>query len=166
MLVAGIWHGAAWGFIVWGLLHGVALVIHRLTEALSTRVSALKIWWESIPGVVMAWALTQGMVFISWICFRLPNLKDSSWALLHLWGHTADPQFAQKVYVEGFGLQRFQMGLLLEALVAAMAVSFVLHRGLKLELNSPLKILLVPVCFFAVWLLAPEGTPPFIYFDF
>ena len=35
MLITGIWHGASWGFIVWGILHGLALVIHRLVEAIS-----------------------------------------------------------------------------------------------------------------------------------
>jgi len=37
MLIAGIWHGAAWGFVVWGGLHGFALIAHRLTDALTQR---------------------------------------------------------------------------------------------------------------------------------
>ena len=30
MLVCGLWHGATWGFVIWGLLHGTALVVHKL----------------------------------------------------------------------------------------------------------------------------------------
>lgn len=166
MLIAGIWHGAAWGFVVWGWVHGIALVIHRLTEALSNRLPLLKRWWQSFPGVVTAWLLTQAMVFTAWIWFRLPDLRYSSWAIQHLWGHEADIQFTQKVYLETMGLDRIQISMLLGALVAAMGLSYLINRTLKLELNWPLKILLVPLCFFAVALLAPDGTPPFIYFDF
>ncbi len=38
MLIAGIWHGAAWGYVVWGGLHGFALAIHRLTDTLVKRL--------------------------------------------------------------------------------------------------------------------------------
>ena len=54
MLIAGIWHGAAWGFVVWGGLHGLALVAHRLTQALSARMDGLKDWWESWQGALVA----------------------------------------------------------------------------------------------------------------
>ena len=87
MAIAGLWHGAAWGFIVWGLLHGIALVVHRLTDALSNQVTWLKRAWQSLPGVVLAWALTQSTVFSTWIFFRLPDLKDSWLVVQRLWGH-------------------------------------------------------------------------------
>ncbi|MBD2179921.1 MBOAT family protein [Planktothrix sp. FACHB-1355] len=166
MLVAGIWHGAAWGFIVWGGLHGLALVVHRLAEALSHRFSALKDWWQSIPGTLVAWLLTQLMVFASWIFFRLPNLKDAAWVIQHLWGHKADVQFAQKVYVEALGLEPFQLVMLLWGIVAFMAIGFALHRNMKLQLNWPIKIFLVPLSLYAVWQLAPKEGLPYIYFDF
>jgi alginate O-acetyltransferase complex protein AlgI len=166
MLITGLWHGAAWGFIVWGGLHGLALVAHRLTQAICDRSDGVKRWWESLFGVFVAWLLTQSMVFTSWIFFRLPNLKEASSAIQKLWGHSADIQFAQKVYVEAIGLGRFQIALLLAALIASMGVAYSIQRGLKLQLNWPLKLLLVPLCLFAVWILAPQGGLPYIYFDF
>jgi alginate O-acetyltransferase complex protein AlgI len=166
MLLAGIWHGAAWGFVVWGGLHGLALVIHRLTAALSDRWQPLKAWWQSLPGVVVAWAITQLMVFTTWIFFRLPDLKASTLVFQRLFGHTADLQFAQKVYVESLQIERLPLVLLLWLLVGAMALNYGLHRGLKLQLSWTIKILLVPLCLFAAWLLAPNETPPYIYFDF
>lgn len=166
MLIAGIWHGAAWGFVVWGAYHGIALVVHRLTETLSDNVSILKKWWQTIPGIVVAWAITQLMVFTSWIFFRLPNLRDATWVFTHLWGHKADIQFAQKVYLEAIGLQRGEIALLLWAIVGIMAIIFALHRGLKLQLNWPIKIMLVPLSLYAVWMLAPKQGLPYIYFDF
>ncbi|MDJ0555383.1 MAG: MBOAT family O-acyltransferase [Microcoleaceae cyanobacterium MO_207.B10] len=164
MLVAGIWHGAAWGFIVWGILHGLALVIHRLVEFISQTFNLNK-FWESLPGILISWLLTQSMVFGSWIFFRLPNLSDSVWVLSHWWNYDADVQFADKVYLEAMGLERLQLVWLIFAVVVAMAVNYWFHRGLKLQLNWYLKVLLVPIFLFAVWLLAPEGLP-YIYFDF
>ncbi|MGE5660361.1 MAG: MBOAT family O-acyltransferase [Actinomycetota bacterium] len=165
MLIAGIWHGAAWGFIVWGGLHGLALVIHRLTESFSQQFSLEKFWLSPL-GIIVSWLLTQTMVFGSWIFFRLPDLKDSGWAISHLWGHSADVQFSQKVYVEAFGLERFQIAELLLILVLSMGASYLLHKVLKLELNWPLKLLLGPLCLLAVLVLAPKGGLPYIYFDF
>ncbi|MGD1701500.1 MBOAT family O-acyltransferase [Dapis sp. BLCC M229] len=164
MLIAGIWHGAAWGFIVWGVLHGLALVIHRLVEAISQQFKVQKIW-ESLPGILISWLLTQSMVFGAWIFFRLPNLRDSIWVIDHWWSYDGDIQFVDKVYLEAMGLERLQLVWLIFGVVVLMAVNYWFHRGLKLQLNWQLKVLLVPVFFFVVWLLAPEGLP-YIYFDF
>ena len=166
MAIAGLWHGAAWGFIVWGLLHGVALVVHRLTDVISDRSPRLKHFWQTTQGIVFAWFLTQMMVFLTWTFFRLPNLKDSWLVLQRLWGHPADAQFAQKVYTDAIGLEPLQITALLVLLLVGMGITCIFTRLLKLQLNWPVKLLLVPACLFAVWLLAPQGALPFIYFDF
>ncbi|MEH1937877.1 MAG: MBOAT family protein [Nostoc sp.] len=166
MLIAGIWHGAALGYVVWGIFHGLALVVHRLTNAMSDRFENLEQFWQNPLGIFVAWLLTQLMVFTSWIWFRLPNLQDSSLVIRHLWGYRADPQFAEKVYVEALNISQYQLTWILLALAALMAVVYAFNRMLKLELNWPLKLVFVPLCFYAVWLLAPEGSLPYIYFDF
>lgn len=165
MLVAGIWHGSAWGFVVWGMFHGLALGVHRLTDAMSDRYEHLEHFWQNPFGVVLAWLLTQLMVFTSWIWFRLPNLQDSSSVIQHLWGHSADEQFAQKVYVEALNMSQYQLTILLIVLAILMSIVYGLKGKLKLDLNWPFKLVLVPICLYAVWLLAPEGVP-YIYFDF
>ncbi|MEH1787291.1 MBOAT family protein [Nostoc sp.] len=166
MLIAGIWHGAALGYVVWGIFHGLALVVHRLTDSISDRVENLEQFWQNPLGIFVAWLLTQLMVFTSWIWFRLPNLQDSSLVIRHLWGYPADAQFAQKVYVEALNMSQSQLTWVLLALAALMAVVYAFNRMLKLEFNWPIKLLFVPICFYAVWLLAPEGSLPYIYFDF
>ncbi|HEY9619539.1 MAG TPA: MBOAT family protein [Crinalium sp.] len=166
MAIAGIWHGAAWGFIVWGILHGLFLVVHRLTDALSKEWPRLQSFWQSIPGAIAAWAITQFSVFFAWIFFRLPDLRESGLLLQRLFGQTADIQFAQKIYVETLNIDRPHLTFLLILLTAAMGVAYAVMRGLKLQLNWYLKIVLVPLCLFAAWLLAPDQSPPFVYFDF
>ncbi|MFB8787731.1 MAG: MBOAT family protein [Potamolinea sp.] len=166
MLIAGIWHGAAWGFIIWGGLHGLALAAHRLTQSFSETREGMTAWWKSVWGIMTAWFLTQLMVFTSWIFFRLPNLNQAGLALKNLLFHPADIQFVQKVYIDSFGLGRFEITLLLVGLLASMGIAYSVQRGLKLQLNWPVKLLLVPLCLFAVWVLAPQGGLPYIYFDF
>ncbi|HEX4857739.1 MAG TPA: MBOAT family protein [Usitatibacteraceae bacterium] len=65
-VLGGLWHGAGWTFIVWGALHGLALVIHRL-------------WLRS--GIVLprvaAIALTFLFVHTTWVFFRAANLADA-----------------------------------------------------------------------------------------
>ena len=63
-LVSGIWHGAAWTFILWGMLHGIASVIERLFGGFFQSVRALK--W--ITG--MKRLLTFCFVNIAWVLFR------------------------------------------------------------------------------------------------
>jgi alginate O-acetyltransferase complex protein AlgI len=166
MLIAGIWHGAAWGFIAWGGLHGVALAIHRLTDTVSRQSRWLEKLWLSPPGILVAWGLTQLMVFVSWVFFRLPNV-DSAWLVIQrLWGHQADVQYAQKVYSEAIGLYPPEISMILGVVAIVMIVAFMLQRGLKLQLAWHLKLLLVPICWYLVWQLGPEAGTRFIYFDF
>jgi D-alanyl-lipoteichoic acid acyltransferase DltB (MBOAT superfamily) len=58
-LIGGIWHGAGWTFVIWGLLHGCAMVVHRLWKKLNLRLPALP-----------AWLLTFGFVNVAWVFFR------------------------------------------------------------------------------------------------
>jgi alginate O-acetyltransferase complex protein AlgI len=166
MLLAGIWHGDAWGFVVWGGLHGLALIMHRLTDSISKDVPWIQRAWKSVPGVLFSWVLTQTMVFTTWIFFRLPNLNDSGLAIAHLFNHPADAQFAPKVYVETLQSDRLHISLMIGLLAVGMAIAYGVTRGLKVQLSWAAKLLLVPLCFYLAWLLAPNESAPYIYFDF
>ncbi|MCW6036290.1 MBOAT family protein [Spirulina subsalsa FACHB-351] len=166
MFLAGIWHGAAWGYVIWGVIHGLALVIHRLTEQVSQVFTGFGRWWKSIPGTVCAWMITQFMVFLSWVFFRLPNVQQANLVFSRLFNHRADVQFAHKVYGEALGMGRSDLVWLVLALVMIMTFLYLVKRGLKVQLSSPVKMALVPVCIFMVWILAPGGGLPYIYFDF
>ncbi|OUL27881.1 membrane-bound O-acyltransferase family protein [Nostoc sp. RF31YmG] len=166
MIIAGIWHGSSWGFIVWGAYHGLALIVHRLTDAIGDRHENLEHFWQKPLGIFLAWLFTQLMVFTSWIWFRLPNLQDSSLVFRHLLGYPSDIQFAQKVYVEALNISQSQLAGRLIFLALLMSLVYAFKSRLKVEFNWPVKLVFVPLCFYAVWLLAPEGSLPYIYFDF
>ena len=65
-LVSGIWHGAGWTFILWGLLHGLAQVLERLW---GKRRDALPRWAR--------WAMTFLFINLAWIFFRAPDVSSA-----------------------------------------------------------------------------------------
>ena len=65
-ILGGLWHGASWMFIIWGALHGIALVIHRIWHGLSWQMPK----W-------LAWLLTFNFINITWIFFRAKNIDDA-----------------------------------------------------------------------------------------
>lgn len=166
MVIAGIWHGAALGFVVWGTYHGLALVVHRLTDSVSNRISLLREFWLHPIGIFLAWLLTQLMVFTAWIWFRLPNIQDSLLVFQRLWGHPTDVQFLQKVYLEALSITQYQFIYLLAMLATVMVLVYILNRYLTLQINWPLKLLFVPLCLWSAWILVPPDARPYIYFDF
>jgi len=70
-LLGGIWHGAGWTFIVWGALHGMALMIHKAWGKLRI----------SMP-MFLAWFITFNFINISWVFFRATSF-DSALKVLH-----------------------------------------------------------------------------------
>ena len=65
-LIGGIWHGAGWNFAIWGLLHGVALVAHRLWSWGGLRMPA-----------PVGWLLTFLFVVVAWVFFRSPDFTSA-----------------------------------------------------------------------------------------
>jgi alginate O-acetyltransferase complex protein AlgI len=96
----------------------------------------------------------------------LPDLADSRLAFSKLWGVPTDPQFLQKIYVETLKVYPHQIAGMLVLVAIGMGSSLIFRRGLKLELNWFLRLLLVPVCLYAVWIFSPSGVARYIYFDF
>lgn len=76
-LLSGLWHGASWGFIIWGLLHGIYLSIDawyrpyrkKLYQRLKLERSRLAKIWQFV--------LTFGLVSFSWIFFRASSVQDA-----------------------------------------------------------------------------------------
>ncbi len=165
MLVAGIWHGANWGFIIWGMWHGLALVGHRLVMVAGKALPALAAFWPTLPGIVVATLVTQFVVLVSWIPFRLPHLLDTQMFLQRMWGSAADPQFGLKVYVETLGLAPGQIALLMALLLVATFAAYRCDRA-RWQLTWQAKLFLAPICLYLVGLFGAQGTVPFIYFDF
>jgi|TARA_Y100000588_G_C14188782_1_gene897034 D-alanyl-lipoteichoic acid acyltransferase DltB (MBOAT superfamily) len=65
-LIGGIWHGAGWTFVFWGLLHGLALVLQRLWSSFGLKMPNL-----------LAWFITFNFVNLAWVFFRAESFSDA-----------------------------------------------------------------------------------------
>lgn len=69
-ILGGLWHGPAWTFIIWGLLHAMALIIYKLWQAYGFKIN-----------IFIAWFLTFNFINISWIFFRAESFNDALYLL-------------------------------------------------------------------------------------
>jgi D-alanyl-lipoteichoic acid acyltransferase DltB (MBOAT superfamily) len=147
MVLGGLWHGAAWTFVLWGALHGLALC---LEHAFGER-------WARVPKWVR-WSVTFNYVVVAWIFFRSQSIGDA-WTFLGrlftpgpatLWAFTP---VALAVAVVGFQLLPPRP---LEGL------------RLRFERLNPvvLATALAVVILFAGATVPSQGVAPFIYFRF
>jgi len=67
MMLGGLWHGAAWNFVLWGMLHGLYIVINHLWR----RITSIKIH------PVLGWGITFLMVVIAWVPFRAEDMDTT-----------------------------------------------------------------------------------------
>ncbi|MCB1549125.1 MAG: MBOAT family protein [Hyphomicrobiaceae bacterium] len=75
MGLCGLWHGAGWTFVVWGLMHGVGLIVCR----------AWQDWGRPLPWLV-GWALTMLFVLVGWVLFRAVDFAAAGRMLAGLVG--------------------------------------------------------------------------------
>ena len=65
-LASGLWHGAGWLFLLWGLMHGVASVLYRIFR---------RQYDDLHPA--LQWILTFGFVIVAWVFFRATSMADA-----------------------------------------------------------------------------------------
>jgi D-alanyl-lipoteichoic acid acyltransferase DltB (MBOAT superfamily) len=78
-IIGGIWHGAGWTFIVWGTLHGVAIVLNRIWQKLNINI-----------GKIAAWFITFNFINITWIFFRAKEWNDAIKVLFGMFSVSTD----------------------------------------------------------------------------
>jgi len=181
MLLGGLWHGAAWTFVVWGGIHGVGLVIERRRRASIAAAEAAGTTGPArgrhgreprtdgaahlVPPAgavrplhpVTAWAVTFHLVCLAWVFFRAPSFEVALTVLAGLGGGSSQVSLSPTVPL----------------LVAAVLLTQQVPDGARTRLRTAWDALPVPVhlvTFAAVLVVldvfGPEGVAPFIYFQF
>jgi alginate O-acetyltransferase complex protein AlgI len=152
MVLGGLWHGAAWTFVIWGALHGIGLAVERLT-------GQGKITTDGMSGmeVVVRRVVTFHVVCLGWVFFRSETLGDAMTMLGHLFAPGTVTLVTPAVLLLiaiGIGFQYIprDLGRRLEVVLAERSPAAV---GVALGVG-----LLVVDTF------GPEGIAPFIYFQF
>ncbi len=151
-LLCGLWHGAGWTFVVWGLYHGTLLAVER----------ALKQRWGIVPHGVGGAAATFVLVMLGWVIFRADSLTAAVEYLAMMFGlrpAALEPLAILKL-VEGDRLPALAVGLLLITHPSAQTPEG--GRTLSpLALSGAVILLLASLV-----TLATATFNPFIYFRF
>ena len=152
MTLGGLWHGASLSFIIWGLLHGLALVVERMLGVTGPGGHRL------VPAAI-SWLVTFHFVCLTWVFFRAPSL-DGALAYLStlvagdaIWSTTVTPLV---LLMLAFG-----------ALTQIIPDAWFERLEVRYDRASiAVKVALPFVVIFLVAVAAPGGVPPFIYFQF
>lgn len=83
-LISGLWHGAGWTFIIWGALHGMAVVLLALMRHYG---------WDMLPrgwlGTSISMLATFAFICFTWIFFRAETLPDALYVIQHMFDFNA-----------------------------------------------------------------------------
>lgn len=172
-LCSGLWHGAAWTFVAWGLLHGLYLVCGRLTLPLRKRLyTALRVPYGCLPARLWRTAWTFALVAFSMIFFRAGGMDA---ALSMVRSLLRPGAFPDREAVLAWGMDGPDL-LLSAVCVAAVVLCDVLRRRwgslsarlLQKPLAVQWAVLLAGVLTVAIFGMYGEGyvEKPFIYFQF
>ncbi|SNY93233.1 D-alanyl-lipoteichoic acid acyltransferase DltB, MBOAT superfamily [Cohaesibacter sp. ES.047] len=150
MFLGGLWHGAAMTFVIWGTIHGLALIIERLL--------GIRRWVDKGAGRIIGVLVTFHIVCLAWIFFRASSLEL---ALAYLQGITFGT-------TDIFQFTPFIAGLILVCAIG----QFMPERSYErcywaLSKTGTLGMMVIfTLGMVAIQQIAPFGTAPFIYFQF
>jgi len=165
MLLGGLWHGASWNFVLWGFLHGAALIVHRVWRSLWPAGESVEGGVWHVARTLLAWAGLQYWILLTWLTFRLTDTADMLLALRKF-----------VVFDLNFEVQSIGVGKLAAFSSLAILLAFFAAHGYSawrggldnrlartpLWISSPVCVLL-GVLFYFFW---PLSGAPFLYFQF
>jgi alginate O-acetyltransferase complex protein AlgI len=164
MLLGGLWHGASWNFVLWGLVHGLLLIIHRFGKNIGFVNKFFNVTGKF--GILISWFVTQVCVFFTWLIFRVEEtsiLIPSMKTFFGIGGHF------------DFG-EMYDFLPDIKLLTVVIVVAFILLHGIsgkvgggKMWLSRRHPIIWGIICGVMLSLtfyLRPAETVDFIYFRF
>ena len=158
MLLSGIWHGQGWNFLLWGALHGAALVLLNIGDKIGGRREILA---ASRIARLIGILFTLHFVCFSFVVFRTASLSDAALVFQSLAGQGA-----------GWRMPELPVAALLVLFAAALAAYGLLARVFRCAAAAleklPVWLWWLPLTAAMVLLmvLAPSGIPGFIYANF
>ena len=82
MFIGGLWHGAAWTFVVWGVIHGMCLVLERVLRAVFKDAA----WTQALGVQILMGLATYAVVCLAWVFFRATDFATASRLVLAMVG--------------------------------------------------------------------------------
>ena len=157
-LLTGIWHGANWNFIIWGLLFGVVLVIEKVF---------LNKILEKIPSILRRIYVLL-IVLISFVIFNANNMNQASENVLGLFGvNVSNIVNAETIYY----LRKYLVVLILGIIGSTPLIKIIIEKMKKNKCMNGILNILQPVMVVALLLvvtsyLVDNSYNPFLYFRF
>jgi D-alanyl-lipoteichoic acid acyltransferase DltB (MBOAT superfamily) len=154
-LLGGLWHGAAWTFVVWGALHGIATMIFYLWRKLGI----------TLPRI-LAWMLTFNFVNVAWVFFRARTFSDAWKILRGMAGINGITILDAQSALDPGALNGYKSALW----ITGIMLLFVLFTKNSVELSRKFKptlimlFVLVFLFLFPLWHI--NNYSEFIYFQF
>lgn len=150
MVLGGLWHGAAWTFVAWGAIHGLALVIERLLGRGSPHT-------DRPIASIARWAITFHVVCVAWVLFRAETF---GLAADFLAGIISAPL--------GTGVEWWALAVIAGSLAMQFLPTDVMAamRQRGADTDPLLQGALLGIWIALVVALGPDGVAPFIYFQF
>jgi alginate O-acetyltransferase complex protein AlgI len=158
MTLGGLWHGANWTFVIWGVYHGLLLIGHRLFAAACKPWPILDRACQSVLGTVCRWTVTMLAVMLGWVLFRATTLPVAASVLHRLFV----PQVGMSAPMPAFSLW-----CLLVLVAACHAIGhYRLWKWAVTRLPAPALGFGYATALTLALLLAPATGKAFIYFVF
>lgn len=158
MTLGGLWHGASWTFVAWGVLHGLLLIGHRQFRSFCQQRPKLAALLATPPGALARMGLTFFTVCLAWVFFRATTFAAASTIFRHMFtAHAGMP----------LPMSRFSLAILTGVVVAAHALALA-GGWKKLSHRIPAPVLGVSyaVVLSLALVLSPDAGKAFIYFQF
>lgn len=157
MVLSGIWHGYGWNFLLWGTLHGVALVLLNLGDKMVGRNWLSRSKWTRWLAII----ITFHFVCFTFVIFNTRTLGDAQMVFTALFANQQGwviNDWANIALLAGFGLMIALYPLLLRLFYIAV-------RGLE---KLPMWLWFIPISLILILVIvfAPAGIPNFIYANF
>lgn len=157
MLVGGLWHGAAWKFVIWGGLHGVGLALHKAFQPLLKKLP------DNWPVRAISWTLTITYVGVLFIFFRADSMHDSLLIVKNIFTNF-DP-----AYIVPFVEVRYVWLIMMAVIIIAHSLPRRFYDyAERWFVSSPwlLKLVIFLIVVQLVIQFMTENVAPFIYFQF
>lgn len=165
MLLGGLWHGASWNFVLWGGLHGIALVCHRLYVRFKSKFFNVDMLDKNPVYKFCSFVACQYWVLLAWIPFRLVNTGDMLFAMKKFVYFDFSVDISNKGLGEArlFSTVLILVGFYLVHLFSQMKNGFDIWLA-RMPLRTACAVcVLIGFVLFFLW---PTKTVPFIYFQF
>lgn len=169
--ISGLWHGAGWTFIIFGMLHGLAVIVEFLTKKPRKRLA------KAVPAVIynnISILLTFSYACITWIFFRSSSLEQAMQVLKSMFTGGGDYFSLGKADIHG--LPSSYLGLpLWQFALSMLLVPFLFISEWLINYNGVRRFVAMPayarwaVCYiliFAILFFGVFNIKQFIYFQF